>query len=142
MALMQVPEPDFRKNPELLLLHSDEQRRVVFKVAYRRVRKRLVVVGCCCGAIVGLLVPFVAGAALGLVSKLAIAALVAGAISAPLLAAYRWGLEAPLQRTVRRELVARGVPVCLACGYSLIGSVSGVCPECGAAAKGAGGERS
>lgn len=37
----------------------------------------------------------------------------------------------PIQRDLREQLVARGVPICLACGYDLRGNTSGRCPECG-----------
>jgi len=32
---------------------------------------------------------------------------------------------------IRRELVGRGYPLCLHCGYDLTGNTSGVCSECG-----------
>jgi len=35
------------------------------------------------------------------------------------------------RRELRRVLVARGVAICVACGYDLTGNVSGRCPECG-----------
>jgi hypothetical protein len=35
------------------------------------------------------------------------------------------------QRFVRSELIARGIRVCVRCGYCLTGNTSGVCPECG-----------
>ena len=37
----------------------------------------------------------------------------------------------PLRDQVRRELIARGIPVCLHCGYSLTGLSEPRCPECG-----------
>ena len=37
----------------------------------------------------------------------------------------------PLRDRVRRELIARGIPVCLHCGYSLTGLSEPRCPECG-----------
>jgi hypothetical protein len=36
---------------------------------------------------------------------------------------------------LRKQLVARGLPTCVRCGYDLTGNVSGVCSECGTAAK-------
>lgn len=38
-----------------------------------------------------------------------------------------------LPKEVRRELVRRGVPVCIGCGYCLRGSSASTCPECGIA---------
>jgi len=38
------------------------------------------------------------------------------------------------RRERRHILTARGVPICVPCGYDLTGNVSGRCPECGEAA--------
>ncbi len=37
----------------------------------------------------------------------------------------------PLRDQLRRELIARGIPVCLHCGYNLTGLTEPRCPECG-----------
>ena len=34
---------------------------------------------------------------------------------------------------LREQLVARGIPICIKCGYDLTGNESGACPECGTA---------
>lgn len=39
----------------------------------------------------------------------------------------------PLIRYLREQLVAKGVPICIDCGYDLRGQVDPRCPECGAA---------
>ncbi len=39
-----------------------------------------------------------------------------------------------IRRALRRRLNEQGIPVCMTCGYSLVGNVSGLCPECGAPA--------
>lgn len=36
-----------------------------------------------------------------------------------------------IQRSLREQLCAIGVPVCMACGYDLRGQVDPRCPECG-----------
>lgn len=36
------------------------------------------------------------------------------------------------RRRLRRELYARGIPICVACGYDLRGQTESRCPECGA----------
>ena len=36
-----------------------------------------------------------------------------------------------MRRSLRRLLVDCGIPVCIRCGYDLMGNVSGKCPECG-----------
>ena len=35
------------------------------------------------------------------------------------------------RRYLRQELNARGIPICMKCGYDLTGNESGTCPECG-----------
>ncbi len=54
------------------------------------------------------------------------------AISAPS-AAGGWLFRRRIRRSLRQQLIERGVPVCLACGYQLRGQVDPRCPECGAA---------
>ncbi len=39
----------------------------------------------------------------------------------------------PLQRYLREQLIAKGVPICIECGYDLRGQVDPRCPECGRA---------
>ncbi len=36
-----------------------------------------------------------------------------------------------VQRSLRRQLLERGVPICLRCGYDLRGQTEPRCPECG-----------
>lgn len=40
-------------------------------------------------------------------------------------------LKRSLSRFLRRELLGRGVPICMGCGYHLIGLPGSDCPECG-----------
>ena len=42
---------------------------------------------------------------------------------------YLW--RKPMRRMIREELKSMGIHICVHCGYSLTGNVSGVCPECG-----------
>lgn len=37
----------------------------------------------------------------------------------------------PLRQFLRQELAARGVPICIHCGYDLRGQTEPRCPECG-----------
>ncbi|MHC4219655.1 MAG: hypothetical protein ACYSU7_14525 [Planctomycetota bacterium] len=46
---------------------------------------------------------------------------------------WQFTLRRPIRRRIREELLARGIPVCLACGYSLRGQTGPRCPECGRA---------
>lgn len=40
-------------------------------------------------------------------------------------------MQRRIQRSLREQLVARGVPICIACGYDLRGQTTPRCPECG-----------
>ena len=46
---------------------------------------------------------------------------------------FQWYLRNPIRKYLRDELVARGVPICLRCGYDLRGQTESRCPECGGA---------
>lgn len=39
------------------------------------------------------------------------------------------------RKTLRQKLTRLGLPTCVACGYNLKGNTTGICPECGSAAK-------
>jgi uncharacterized paraquat-inducible protein A len=47
-----------------------------------------------------------------------------------ILAQHFW-LHTPLCRHLRRQLIERGVPICIECGYDLRGQTTPRCPECG-----------
>jgi hypothetical protein len=53
-----------------------------------------------------------------------------------LIPVQHYWLQAPLCRNLRRQLIERGVPICLACGYDLRGQMTPRCPECGQPAEG------
>ena len=42
-----------------------------------------------------------------------------------------WFCRSELRHLLREQLVDKGVPVCLRCGYDLRGQVDARCPECG-----------
>ncbi len=46
--------------------------------------------------------------------------------------ALNWLWRHRCRRFLRSELIARGVPICLPCGYDLRGQNDPRCPECGA----------
>lgn len=52
-------------------------------------------------------------------------------VMAGLYAHYNFGFRRPLQRSMRRVLRGKGIPICEACGYDLRGQPSSVCSECG-----------
>ena len=45
--------------------------------------------------------------------------------------AINWFWRNRLRRYLREQLVARGQPICLKCGYDLRGQIEARCPECG-----------
>ncbi|HPF41137.1 MAG TPA: hypothetical protein PK093_21060 [Phycisphaerae bacterium] len=45
-------------------------------------------------------------------------------------ALLRWRRRS-IQRNLRRQLIASGVPICIRCGYDLRGQEDARCPECG-----------
>jgi hypothetical protein len=61
--------------------------------------------------------------------KFAVAFLATGIVAG----AWQFNLRRPIRRRIREELLARGIPVCLACGYGLRGQTGPRCPECGRA---------
>jgi len=44
---------------------------------------------------------------------------------------YNFAFRRPLRTLIRKELLARRVPVCVKCGYDLRGQETSRCPECG-----------
>lgn len=53
------------------------------------------------------------------------------ALPAALLVVSYLASRKPIRCQLRRQLLQRGIPVCIDCGYDLSGNVSGRCPECG-----------
>lgn len=47
-----------------------------------------------------------------------------------------WLVRRRITLNVRQQLMERGLPTCLACGYDLTGNVSGACSECGTSTEG------
>ncbi len=44
-----------------------------------------------------------------------------------------WPCKRRVRISLREQLVAKGVPICVGCGYDLRGQIEPCCPECGAA---------
>ncbi len=134
---MKITSRFYKVYPELALLDSDEDRRATLKALQRGLLRRPLfwLMSCGLGALNGLAplwsrylwIPVVSNhLPRWLVSMLP--AILVGA-SLGLILQYAW--RRPLQRRLREELVARGIPVCIACGYDLRGQTEPRCPECG-----------
>ncbi len=95
-----------------------------------RSRFRLILIG-----VVGLSIP--AGFFLSpIVGRLGIPASIAPLLAGTLLGVFfapilNWWYRRPIQRCLREELVDRGIPICLECGYDIQGQIEPRCPECG-----------
>ncbi|MHC4219547.1 MAG: hypothetical protein ACYSU7_13975 [Planctomycetota bacterium] len=48
-----------------------------------------------------------------------------------------WAFRKKIRRSLRRQLVERGTPICIGCGYDLSHTTGGRCPECGGETPGA-----
>ncbi|UCE59492.1 MAG: hypothetical protein JSU63_18865 [Phycisphaerales bacterium] len=120
--------------PELLRIESDSDRKDVLKKASKRVTYGAgyylaFVAVVLCGVLVARVVQSACsrwGALPGYLAGTA-SALACGAAGGLLFLSAR----EKISRNIRLELVARGMPVCIECGYDLTGNESGVCPECG-----------
>ena len=58
-------------------------------------------------------------------------AMIGGIVSGSLVASWEFVFRRAIEEQIRLEMVARGIPVCLGCGYDLRGQVEPRCPECG-----------
>ncbi len=54
-------------------------------------------------------------------------------VATVLTADHGWVFRRLTQESLRRQLIERGVPICITCGYDLRGQLDSRCPECGAA---------
>ncbi len=123
-------------HPELELFPTDEQRRIALRrTASKIIGKRpfFIAAGAAAGtSIVTTLAlrRFVASWGLPL-SQLTINLLLALPVMIPCALLGVWLLSRYVPKLLRQELLDCGVPICVPCGYALIGAPGPNCPECG-----------
>jgi uncharacterized paraquat-inducible protein A len=122
--------------PELLLLDSNAEQKELLREARRKMRHRGWYAAAVSVGVVGsVLVPRYFEHRIGIYLSLVWTRLLGILASGLALAAVVWAILSlwhnPLRDQIRLELIRRGIPVCLGCGYNLTGNTSGVCPECG-----------
>ena len=123
--------------PELGQLETEEERQAVFKQALQKVGKRprfwLYMI---LGTVVlpaGVYLVFSSVIRRIPMPRLLIAGLIGGIVAGSMAASWQFVFRSAIQEQIRLEMVARGVPVCMGCGYDLRGQVEPRCPECGRA---------
>ena len=57
--------------------------------------------------------------------------LIGGIVAGFFAGSWQFVFRSAIQKEIRIEMIARGVPVCMGCGYDLRGQVEQRCPECG-----------
>ncbi|MCP3905407.1 MAG: hypothetical protein GY715_17415 [Planctomycetes bacterium] len=122
--------------PELALFPTDEEGRQ----ALRRVRLRMIfrrqfylawaVAAVSCLAITVLLRTVLSGIGLP-ISYTTLKLILVLPVMIPCVLLGIWVTNRHAQKMLRKELLDRGVPICVPCGYTLIGSPGPNCPECG-----------
>lgn len=134
---------DIRKQakyiPELGRYESADVAKTAWRSAWKRVFKR--------GRswAFGLLILGIAPALIGLsmhalrrwigipISPILMSGLVGGVVGGSIGLALQLSFRKPVRRYLREDLVGRGIPICVECGYDLRGLSESRCPECGAA---------
>ena len=121
--------------PELDRLDTKKDRDTVFKQAHKKVqtpRFWLILILRTASLSAGLAITFVLLKRVLPIPPWLNAGMVAGVGGVIFAGTSEFIFRRPLQKQIRVELIERGVPICLGCGFDLTDNMSGVCPECGA----------
>jgi len=121
--------------PELNQLETKEERQAVFKAALKKVSTRprywlpMILVSMTAAAFVPT-ISLLIGRIFSVPPRLR-ESMIFGLVMGSLLAGWRLAFRGSIQKQIRVEMIARGIPVCMGCGYDLRGQVEPRCPECG-----------
>ena len=125
-------------HPELELFSTDEQRRlaqryaaskIIFKLPFFIAAGAAVVLSLVTNLLLRWLV-----ASLGLqinISQTLVNLIIALPVTIFCILVALWLLSRHVSKHLRHELLGCGVPICISCGYALIGAPGPNCPECG-----------
>ncbi len=121
--------------PELDRLDTKEDREAVFRQAYKKLKTRsrfwfILILGTA-SLSAGLTITLVLLKRVLPIPPWLNAGMVAGVGGGLFAGASEFIFRRPLQKQIRVEMIERGVPVCLGCGYDLRAQIERRCPECG-----------
>lgn len=134
---MKITPRFYKVYPELALFVDDAERTAILRTCQRRLLRmgRFWAMALLVGLLQGVVIIFMQHLVIPLIPTRLPPPIVAGLLSGLLggsfmvLAQFAW--RKPIQKMLRTDLVSRGVPVCLHCGYDLRGQTEPRCPECG-----------
>ncbi len=125
-------------HPELELFETDEQRRLAQRhVASKIIFKRPFFIAAGAAVVISLVANlalrrFVASLALPIpLSQTMINLILAVPVTILCILVAFWLLSRHVSKLLRHELLGCSVPICVWCGYALIGAPGPNCPECG-----------
>lgn len=127
--------------PELAFFDTPPEGRLAMKTFWRRTRRRplfwlqTLAIGLFTGVVVPLsartIVPLLRISGPRILTRAVASAILGTIVGVAVGLAFQYLWRRPVQRYLREQLIARGVPICLHCGYDLRGQTEPRCPECG-----------
>lgn len=127
-----------RRFPELMQFETEEERRAVHRAAVKKVFRghrfwlSLVFGSVCVGGAITLIFELCSRQLLYIPSALR-GGLIGGFVGGSIMALLHRLFHRAIEKEIRLEMIARGLSVCMGCGYDLRGQIEPRCPECGLA---------